>query len=1533
MKTAMKSAIVCKVLVLVAVVLFAASCAQEVGEIDRTQLNIFSKKDLEGEWYIKNTVVEAPYLSAFTFPGDYSILERGVFEIQEENLFFLRTYEFSRNSQTNGLKSDVDTPYLAWLEGDEAQFTPNPNNSRDLKFAQGDPLLVGGKTVSCDGKGMHDSCQEASGQEYAFCGHDQALKVSERTHASAVCVAPTKYVFRGAPLAVYPIDSHFDLKYTYNEATGEPTNVLEENDSDLFWYEREYLRAKWGDNQVVNYQYTMSSFPFQWLQVDFDNDGVEDADDMVAKGNGILMTLFEGDAAPEGDSFRIFRDENEIPEYMDFVVKYIVQSPVAYIDSYGADLPLCAFYAWYTGGLFECASEQIKSRTAFMKVDRDDTYKPQQYDDQLLDKFGYYRKERLNYDTQYDTTYSAVIRHIMRYDLWENHAFKDNGDYDYSKMTPQPIVFYLSEGFPRDLVPEAVLMGQEWAKPFNEVIEFLNGKDAVPASGMYVVCENNNTEAQAALDAGLPVAETDPAICADMNYVKKQGDIRYSSLVSVNEPTMAGLLGFGPPHADPLTGKIIAASAHIYHAAVQRRANSAADMVETIAGYKDYVTMVEGLDIGADDLPRHLAINHNPPSSSMDGAGGVKDLVSDVVRDRMRNFGMEKTDFDFTSMRMDMLKGDPEMEKKLILPDFRALFRDYKGGQGSPLPDSSVSRMALRNWANYKGYLRNRNIAAFYAKKTMFMEEYLNPALLGIAWEWKDEFDTRVCQLAFDAAQATEPEDKLAFDVSQFDTLKDPCSKELEGSKRSPEAQPALAFYEEYDPSIPDSGDTCMFIKQGELEGYFWVNTCTVAKLGQQVAHAIQFSEQMYEEEYWRPSPWFADTKDPVIAKTQKAVRAIGDEIRAEMVLDFRKKVWLSVALHEVGHTVGLRHNFEASTDALNYPQEYWKEKVALAGDGKTWVPLDQFDPETDQQLKARMRELQYSSIMDYGRRFNDLIHGLGLYDHAAIKFGYGGILEVFKEAPKLGDYEKYLQDPQQDFAGDAPPVALDANSIERLFKRVHYTQIPNVFGGIATPYERENVLFSDVVGKACKIDGDCAGGGGCAGCTECRGQLGGHYCSPPDKVEVPYRFCSDELAGMTPDCDVWDQGADPYEIVRNTVDDYWWGWMWYGRWRGNTYAYDFFNAWYTNSVSFHFNRMRRQFQWWAINFARYNQNDWWQNVTGSDLPWDQDPNGGLAGSMAVDEAFSTLVQVFAIPEGNGIGWAAQFGYNPNNGQYEKWTDFNDNVLVKRFFLEEDYGRFAPRPMYASWYMMGDDAFPVSGGAIFDRLQAFVALTDPTTYFLNIDEFPDAQKYLISFFTMFPDKMLTLLGGLTTHNPQHYAACVVEDGDQPAYLLLRDRRNLNDPEFCSNGAFLEPEPVDYSFETTWYRIPMLAAYYGMSLMINDYDRRFMDTTRVFLQGHEDAIELPPEAEQATFTDPFTGKVYKAYKMGDESVFNTAWYLVNRANQLIQQFDSLEDLQHAYEEGDAGYGPNDIKKIIGLLELLRGLHKLYDYTGI
>ena len=196
---------------LVAGSLLATGCAQKLGEIDQVQPNWVEKKDLEGEWYFKQTVIDNPYSSLYTFVGDQSPLERGTFDIQEDAVYFYRTYEFTQNSNALGLKNDGDVPFLRWLEGDNVEYTPNSYQARDKKYAEGDLLggAQGEDSVACGGKktdkgGMHEFCADETRNGMAYCGHESNVAVADRTIENAVCVFPTKFVYRGAPWPCTP---------------------------------------------------------------------------------------------------------------------------------------------------------------------------------------------------------------------------------------------------------------------------------------------------------------------------------------------------------------------------------------------------------------------------------------------------------------------------------------------------------------------------------------------------------------------------------------------------------------------------------------------------------------------------------------------------------------------------------------------------------------------------------------------------------------------------------------------------------------------------------------------------------------------------------------------------------------------------------------------------------------------------------------------------------------------------------------------------------------------------------------------------------------------------------------------------------------------------------------------------------------------------------------------------------------------------------------------------------------------------------
>ena len=61
--------------------------------------------------------------------------------------------------------------------------------------------------------------------------------------------------YQGAPIAAFRITSHFDVSRTYNEATGEQTNLINENNYDRPWYDRDYIRVDWSQNLLANFDF------------------------------------------------------------------------------------------------------------------------------------------------------------------------------------------------------------------------------------------------------------------------------------------------------------------------------------------------------------------------------------------------------------------------------------------------------------------------------------------------------------------------------------------------------------------------------------------------------------------------------------------------------------------------------------------------------------------------------------------------------------------------------------------------------------------------------------------------------------------------------------------------------------------------------------------------------------------------------------------------------------------------------------------------------------------------------------------------------------------------------------------------------------------------------------------------------------------------------------------------------------------------------------------------------------------------------
>ncbi len=81
--------------------------------------------------------------------------------------------------------------------------------------------------------------------------------------------------------------------------------------------------------------------------------------------------------------------------------------------------------------------------------------------------------------------------------------------------------------------------------------------------------------------------------------------------------------------------------------------------------------------------------------------------------------------------------------------------------------------------------------------------------------------------------------------------------------------------------------------------------------------------------------------------------------------------VWVPTLVHELGHNLGLRHNFAGSEDKDNFYSQDELKTMGVKGDFK------------------------YSSVMDYAYKTTNELHTMGKYDIAALKYGYAEKVEL----------------------------------------------------------------------------------------------------------------------------------------------------------------------------------------------------------------------------------------------------------------------------------------------------------------------------------------------------------------------------------------------------------------------------------------------------------------------------------------------------------------------------------------------------------
>ncbi len=645
------------------------------------------------------------------------------------------------------------------------------------------------------------------------------------------------------------------------------------------------------------------------------------------------------------------------------------------------------------------------------------------------------------------------------------------------------------------------------------------------------------------------------------------------------------------------------------------------------------------------------------------------------------------------------------------------------------------------------------------------------------------------------------------------------------------------------------------------------VEAASVARggLGEKLKDRAKMREQFAE----RHNMYLPEMADDALLGLAREVKDMEPEAVYTLA---RQKIYTAVLAHEVGHSLGLMHNFGGSDDAINYDEKYWQ----LRDDGQVGPRLT--DPITLDEIYGKIYDYAYSSVMDYAGRYTIDGAGLGKYDRAAMLYGYARKVEVFKDtggvpAGELRDWFERDGD-LLTFTNQGP-------------RTTHYTSFYNRMGSLL--YDPDNRALVDVddldeTYSLTALDGRIA-------------------------PRVPYIYCSHNRANLGDNCLTRDFGADSYERMKNNLDelDTWYIVRSFPRGVVGVDNYNYVNRTY--------DRIYDRLKNWNDIYGLYADllPRFYDEATMQRFLLDAETGWG-GQTWAVQNAFNHLVQTVLMPDiGDYGGPFTQADGTRLMQSGVRNANLSLGVTDARFY-STSWGDGDRDCGYQWWECLHHIGFYL------DKIMAIEALTDTRTNFVSRATPEDIRQWEIGYFTTFPDQLLRI-----------NAAIMGQSWDRVGPYAQNGR--LRFPNYAGDLRERNDSPVD-PFAT--FSIQLYWQVLGQARFPRLFDRSFIDESRLFFTGGDAPDLPPertrtwsdPTSGYTFAALDFPDRITAGEEMIDRAVRLTAWS--NFCDEDASTEATEDDCDPNVDQGSRDFVTFALIDYLELMRVVADLTPLMDY---